>query len=198
MLTWSETKSNTIMSNNTGILDALVQAQSKSVENLKATSLKIKDLMGDAKALEKSVEVYKEWYKTQETITKEMGNAVKGQVINDKTPDFIKQWIETQEKFSQSWMDAFTDLTKNLTGEKMLDTYKENFDKMFGIWKKGYDQFTGMFTTTFGLKNYDLSSQAKEMHDNFAESARTYIKMLDEQIEKAKKTFETNTTAKKK
>lgn len=177
-----------MMDNAKQILDVLVEAQSKSVENLMEVSTKLRSAVGQANVMEYSVELYKEWYAKQESITQTMATAMKGQLINDKTPAFITELMATQEQFSQKWMEAIKDMTQNFSGAKVLDFYKDNADKIYGVWKKSFDQFTGMFTNTFGLANYDMGAQAKEMHDNFVVEARKYVTKLDEQIEVAKQT----------
>ena len=121
----------------------------------------------------------REWYDNQQNITSEMSSSIKDQVVTDKTPDFVKQLLEQQEKFSQQWKQAFDDMTKNYSSDSLINTYKEQADKFFVTWKKAYDQFAGMFTNSFGLENYDPSTQAKEMHDKFVESASKYIKALE-------------------
>ncbi len=178
------------------ILEALTNAQSKSVENLMETSQKMRDLVGKSDAMEHAKTAYQTWFEKQEAITNDMAKALKNQVITDQTPTFIKDWIETQEKFSDKWMSAFKDMAANLSGEKMLDFYKENANEMFSVWKTAYDRFAGMFTTSFGVKNYDPSTQVKEMHDNFVENARKYIKMMDEQAGKVKDAIQAQTTKK--
>ncbi len=178
------------------ILEALVNAQSKSVENLTETSQKMRSLVGQSNALEQARTLYKDWFEKQENITTEMAKALKNQVMTDQTPDFIKDWIDTQEKFSEKWMNAFKDLSSNFSGEKMLDFYKDNAGEMFSVWKTAYDRFAGMFTTSFGVKNYDPSTQVKEMHDNFVENARKYIKMMDEQVGKVKDAIQAQTSKK--
>ncbi|GAB4408844.1 MAG: hypothetical protein OHK0053_35630 [Microscillaceae bacterium] len=172
------------MADSKQLLDVLVQAQNKSVENLMEASQKMREAIGKPDALEQAKSLYGTWFEKQESITSEMAKMLKDQVINDKTPAFIKDWVDTQEQFSEKWLNAFKDLAGNFSGEKMLDFYKENVNEMFSVWKKAYDRFAGMFTTSFGLQNYDPSTQAKEMHDNFVESARKYIKMMDEQADK--------------
>ncbi len=167
------------MADSKNILNVLVETQNKSVENLMETSKKMRESFGQPDAVEKVMQMMRDWYAKQETITKEMTESVKGQMITDKTPDFVKQWVETQEKFSAQWANAYKEITSNYGGEKMLDTYKENADKLFIAWKKYYDQFTGMFATSFGMENYDPSTQAKEMHDRFVENARQYIQMIE-------------------
>lgn len=184
------------MSNTMPILDTLVSIQSKSIENLVEASQKFSSLAGQADALDKSTTVVKEWFEKQEVITKEFVNAMKGQVINEKTPDFVKEFLANQEKFGETWMKTIKDMMFNFSGEKVLDVYKDMTTNLFGLWKKSYDQFTGMFSTTFGLQNYDPSTQVKEMHDNFIESARKYVQMLDEQVENAKKSLQTAVSGK--
>jgi hypothetical protein len=178
------------MSNTMPILDTLVTIQSKSIENLVEVSQKFSAIVGKADALDKSSAIIKEWFEKQELVTKEFVDAMKGQVINEKTPDFIREFLKNQEKFGEAWMKTMKDLMFNFSGEKVLDVYKEMTANVFGVWKKSYDQFAGMFSTTFGLQNYDPSAQVKEMHDNFIESARKYVQMLDEQVETAKKTLQ--------
>jgi hypothetical protein len=179
-----------MMSNTKQMLEVLVEVQSKSIENLMEVSKKFSEVIGKADALDKSAEIIKDWFGKQETITKELVSSMRGQVINDKTPSFIKEFIANQEKFGENWMNTTKDLMFNFTGEKVLDTYKDITEQVFGLWKKSYDQFAGMFTTSFGLQNYDPSTQVKEMHDNFIESARKYVQMVDEQVESAKKNIQ--------
>lgn len=174
------------MSDKKQIFEVLVETQSKSVENLMETSKKLKELFGKSDSLEQSVEMYKEWYSKQEAITKEMMDAVKSQMITDQTPEFIKKWLDSQEQFSEKWMGAMKGMNKGYSSDKVLDNYQTGVDKMFGSWKKSYDQFAGMFSTTFGLKNYDLTTQAKEMHDNFVESTRKYLQLLESDKKMAK------------
>lgn len=167
------------MAESKNMLDALVQAQSKSVENLMETSQKMRESFGKEDAIQLMLKMMQEWYKKQEIITQEMSASIKDQVITDKTPDFVKQLLEQQEKFSQQWKQAFQDMTKNYSGESLLQSYKENAEKFFVTWKKAYDQFAGMFTNSFGLENYDPATQAKEMHDKFVENATKYIQALE-------------------
>jgi hypothetical protein len=178
------------------ILEALVHAQSKSVENLTETSQKMREVIGKPDAVDTAKTLYQKWFEKQEVITNDMAKALKDQVITDQTPSFVKEWIDTQEKFSEKWVTAFKDLSSNFSGEKILDFYKDNAGEMFSVWKTSYDRFAGMFTTSFGVKNYDPSTQVKEMHDNFVENARKYIKMMDDQAGKVKEVIESQTTKK--
>lgn len=168
--------------NKDGIFEVLLETQSKSVENLGETSKKAQELIASGASVEKTVELYREWFAKQEEITKKLTESIKGQIINDKTPDFIKNLLASQEEFGKKWMDTMKDMSQNFSGEKVLDLYKEGTDQFFGAWKKAYDQFTGMFSTTFGLEKYDPATQAKEMHDKFVETAREYIQKMDEQV----------------
>ncbi|NJO00516.1 MAG: hypothetical protein HC880_01485 [Bacteroidia bacterium] len=169
------------MADSQHILKAMMDTQSKSVENLMDASKKMQESVGKSNSMETMAQIYKEWYTKQEEITNEMNNAIKDQMITDKTPTFVKDWIDAQEKFSTQWSDAFKNMASIYPGNQMLDTYQDNVDKFFSVWKKSYDQFAGMFTTTYGVQNYDLTAQAKEMHDRFVENARKYLHMLEGQ-----------------
>jgi hypothetical protein len=174
------------MNNASQMLEVLVSTQAKSLENLMDTTSKLRNSLGQPNALETSATVMKEWYQRQESITKEMAGAVKDFVIPEQPANFIQEWLKAQEGFGQQWFGTMKDTVQNLSAEKVLDLYKGGADKIFEVWKKSFDQFAGMFTTSFGLKSYDPATQAQEMHHNFVESARGYIKMLDDQIEKVK------------
>lgn len=175
------------MAQTKSIFEVILETQSKTVENLMETSKKLTASVGQSNMMETMMGSMKDWFAKQQEITQSMAVAVKDQVITDKAPDFIKNWLEQQEKFNQQWMDAIKGLTKNMSAEKAIDFYKENADKIFAAWKKAYDQFAGMFTTSFGLTNYDLATQAKEMHDKFVDSAKDFMKLLESNTQKEKK-----------
>jgi hypothetical protein len=170
------------MSNNKQIIEVLVAVQNKSVANLTETSQKLKDVFGKTNAVEESSKVFKEWYAKQEEITKELVAAIKDQVITEQTPSFVKEWMETQENFGKKWMEAIQNSSAGFSTEKTFDSYKENVNKVYDMWKKSYDQFAGMFSTSFGVQKYDLATQAKEMHDNFVENAQKHLKSLESQV----------------
>jgi translation initiation factor 2B subunit (eIF-2B alpha/beta/delta family) len=175
------------MSNTGQMLEVLVSTQAKSIENLVETTTKLRDSLNQGSPLEASMTAIKDWFQKQEAITRDMAGAIKDVVIPDKSSTFVQEWLKVQENFGQQWFNTMKEMAQGVSSEKLLDMYKGSADKVFEVWKKAYDQFAGMFTTTFGLQNYDPAAQAKEMHDNFVEGARKYMTLLDEQIDKVKK-----------
>ncbi|NJL14877.1 MAG: hypothetical protein HC913_19000 [Microscillaceae bacterium] len=124
------------MSDSKQLLDVLVQAQNKSVENLMEASQKMREVIGKPDALEQAKSLYGNWFEKQESITSDMAKMLKDQVINDKTPAFIKDWVDTQEQFSEKWLNAFKDLAGNFSGEKCSISTKKMSMRCFRYGKR--------------------------------------------------------------
>lgn len=193
------------MNSTKNILDTVVEIQSQVVENLMDTTKKVQETFSKGISLEKSTELFKDWFEKQQALVEKVTSSAKDQLNFDFAPTFLKDMMDTQSKFNQGLLNSLKEVTKNYTTEKALDTYQEQTGKLYDTWKDAHEKLMTRLGKPFSDLQYNPADYAKELNAKFVDSTRKYIQMIapkttaeevKEEAPKAKTTTAKKTTTK--
>ncbi len=166
------------MNSTKNILDTVVEIQSQVVENLMDTTKKVQETFSKGISLEKSTELFKDWFEKQQALVEKVTSSAKDQLNFDFAPTFLKDMMDTQSKFNQGLLNSLKEVTKNYTTEKALDTYQEQTEKLYDTWKDAHEKLMTRLGKPFSDLQYNPADYAKELNAKFVDSTRKYIQMI--------------------
>ncbi|GAB4396033.1 MAG: hypothetical protein OHK0053_08660 [Microscillaceae bacterium] len=165
------------MDSTKNFIDAWMNTQNKLVDNLMDTSKKIQESFQKGEVVEKSVELYSQWFDKQKSLADSMLHILKNQwKPEEKKPDFVNFWLDSQMQMAKMWM-AMLPATGSQPEPAAFASHMENMQKMYADWSKGYGQ---LFPSPNG-QPWSQMAQAfnpQQLH-HFIDNTRTYMKMFE-------------------
>ena len=167
------------MDSTKNFFDAWVNTQTQLVDSIVDTSKKIQESFSqkDAKGAQAN-EVYNNWFSQQKEAMDHMLSEIKGRV-GDITPEFMQEWVSTQQKFTENWMNMVKETSQNFTGGNSSENYVGNVKKVYEQWNTIYNQLTTQLGKPFSQANYMPGDFTKDTFGGFIDSSRAYIKMFE-------------------
>lgn len=156
------------MKNTTSVFETYFNLQNQFVENIVETSKKVRESLGTANVLEKSVEAYNEWFTKQQELAEGMIAKVKEQANFEAMPSIVKEVVATQEEFGKSWLELVKTVSKSKTAKEVADIYSANLKKMQDSWTELYSEVTKSISNPSELKVptvEDVKANFKKMID---------------------------------
>ncbi len=156
------------MKSTTNVIETYFNLQNQFVENFIETSKKVRENFGQANAIEKSVEVYNEWFNKQQTLAEGMLAKVKEQANFEAMPSIVKEVVETQEQFGKSWLELVKTVSTSKSTKEVADIYTANLKKMQDSWTELYAEVTKSISqpSTFKVPTVeDVKTNFKKMID---------------------------------
>ena len=169
------------MSNTNEIFETIVDTQKKSIETLVETSNKIQEALKSGNALEKTTEIYQNWWNTQLSLLNNVSSQTKVEVENTqaKTEDFYKNAYETQieaiKKASDFNLNFFN--TMSNFGKKSNET-NDQFQAAYSNWNTLFESWTKSLNTTFESLNSSFPKAfSPELFQNTMNTNTLFLKL---------------------
>ncbi|TAF65189.1 MAG: hypothetical protein EAZ55_09580 [Cytophagales bacterium] len=140
------------MNNTKNLVEEIFDIQNKTVDNFISSTKKASEVVGQANAVEKAVEVYNKWFDQQQTITAEAFAKLKEQSGLNNAPVFFKEIVEAQEKLAVSWLELAKSLTRSKSIKEASDLLSANAKKAQEKWTEAYSEATKGFGKTTEMK----------------------------------------------
>ncbi len=153
------------MNNTNEIFETIVETQKKTIDTLVDTTNKFQEAIKSGNPLEKSSEIYQNWWDTQLTILNNITNKTKSGVeenlhsTKSKTEDFYKNLYEQQidavkkaAEFNLNFFNTVSNLGKNTTETN------ESFNAVYGQWNTLFESWTKSLNTTFETLSKSMPS----------------------------------------
>lgn len=150
-----------------------VDTQNKLVENWVETTKKYQSALTSGDAMQKSVDLYRDWYESQKSIMGEIVEKTTDQV-SSVSPDYVKTWIERQKEFSDKWVEMMNSMAKQpaFNNEQFLTESK----KMYENWLNIYNQSFGKMADG---AQYAPGTMAKDLYANLFQQSKSYMDMME-------------------
>jgi len=169
------------MSNTNEIFETIVDTQKKSIETLVDTTNKIQEALKSGNALEKTSEIYQNWWNTQMSLLNNVTTQTKTEVENTqaKTEDFYKNAYETQieaiKKASDFNLNFFNTLSN--FGKKSTET-NDQFQTAYANWNTLFESWTKSLNTTFESLNSTFPKAfSPELFQNTMNTNTLFLKL---------------------
>ncbi|NJO02915.1 MAG: hypothetical protein HC880_15650 [Bacteroidia bacterium] len=166
------------MDSTKNFFDAWMNTQTKFVDNLMDTSKKIQESLNNGEVIEKSVELYNKWFDNQKSLTDAMMTAVKEQNGQQKTPDFFKNWMESQMELGKKWMEYLNYAASKNTRDKGLEVYIDNMQGLYEDWNRIYNQMFSQINPSSQRLEFPLGF-GNQSFSSFINNTHTYMKMFE-------------------
>lgn len=168
------------MDSTKNFFDAWVNTQTQLVDSIVDTSKKIQESFSKTKdgSNSQANEVYANWFNHQKEAMDHMLAQVKDKV-GTITPEFMQEWVSTQQKFTENWMTVVKEASENYTSGNSADKYLGNMTKVYEQWNNIYGQLTTQLGKPFSQANYVPGDFTKDTFGGFIDSSRAYIKMFE-------------------
>ena len=148
------------MNKSNEIFETIVETQKKTIDTLVDTTNKFQDAMKSENPMEKTTELYQNWWDSQMSILNNLTNKTKSEAEENlnstktKTEDFYKNLYEQQldsvkkaSEFNMNFFNTISSMGKNTTETN------ESFNAVYGQWNTLYDSWTKSLNTTFESLN---------------------------------------------
>lgn len=167
------------MDSTKNFLDAWINTQTKFVDNLVDTSKKIQNSLKQGDVIEKSVEMYQNWLKSQKGVTSDiLEKFIKSSPSNEGS-EFFKNWMESQMALGKQWMEFLSTSASGKSDDKGMKSYMENVQSLYSDWNAIYNKLVNQFgKPTQGL-NYTPGDLNIHSFTSLIDNTRTYMKMFE-------------------
>ena len=141
------------MNNTKEILDSVVETQTKAINSFVETANKFQDALKSDNVMEKSTEIYKNWWESQMSIFKNIST-------ENKVENIVKDTTEKTEDFYKNMHNAQLDAIKKATefnlnvlnslssfGKPATET-NQNFMNMNSTWNTLFESWTKTLNST--------------------------------------------------
>ncbi|WP_299454953.1 poly(R)-hydroxyalkanoic acid synthase subunit PhaE [uncultured Microscilla sp.] len=167
------------MDSTKNFFDAWVNTQTQLVDSIVDTSKKIQESFNKQDGgSQQASDVYSNWFHQQKDAMDTMLAEIKNKV-GDVTPEFLQEWVSTQQKFTENWMTVVKEATENFSNENAGDKHLGNIKKVYEQWNSIYNQLTSQFGKPFSQSSYVPGDFTKDTFGGFVDSSRAYIKMFE-------------------
>ena len=167
------------MDSTKNFFDAWVNTQTQLVDSIVDTSKKIQESFSQKEGnAAQANEVYNNWFSQQKEAMDQMLSEIKNRV-GDITPEFMQEWVTTQQKFTENWMNIVKETSENYTSGNSADKYMSNMKKVYDQWNNIYGQLTTQLGKPFSQASYVPGDFTKDTFGGFIDSTRAYIKMFE-------------------
>jgi BMFP domain-containing protein YqiC len=165
------------MDSTKNFFDAWMNTQTKLVGNLMDTSKKLQDSIGKNELVEKSVDLYNNWFEKQKNLFDSLFSNLKQKENQEQAGDFLKDWLETQIKLGQKWINFLSNNPNAEIKSANAATYLDGMKTMYEDWNKVYGQFFKPQNPASGL--LDFSNPFKTNFSDLINNTQTYMKMFE-------------------
>jgi len=169
------------MNNTNEIFETIVDTQKKSIETLVDTTNKIQEALKSGNALEKTTELYQNWWNTQLSLLNNVSSQTKTEVENTqvKTEDFYKNAYETQidaiKKASDFNLNFFNTLSN--FGKKSTEA-NDQLQATYSNWNTLFESWTKSLNTTFESLNTSYPKAfSPELFQNTMNTNTLFLKL---------------------
>ena len=169
------------MSNTNEIFETIVDTQKKSIESLVDATSKIQEALKSGNAVEKTTELYQDWWNKQLSLLNNVTSQTKVEVENTqaKTEDYYKKGYETQidaiKKASDFNLNFFNTLSN--FGKKSTDA-KDQLQATYSQWNTLFESWTKSLNTTFESLNTSYPKAfSPELFQNTMNTNTLFLKL---------------------
>lgn len=164
------------MDSTKNFFDAWMNTQSKLVDNLMDTSKKIQASIGKNDVVEKSMDLYNQWFDKQKNLADSMISTIQGASAKPQTPDFLKDWMESQMQLGKKWLEVLN-ISQNNNSSNTKQNYFENMQGMYENWNGIYQQIISKINQPY--QNLNVNSFSPNNFMTLMENTQTYMKMFE-------------------
>lgn len=168
------------MDSTKNFFDAWVNTQTQLVDSIVDTSKKIQESFNSKESSngKSTNELYTNWFNQQKDAMDSMLSEIKNKV-GDVTPEFLQEWVSTQQKFTENWMNVVKEATENFGSTGANENHLGSIKKVYEQWNSIYNQLTSQFGKPFSQSNYMPGDFTKDTFGGLIDSSRAYIKMFE-------------------
>lgn len=166
------------MDSTKNFFDAWMNTQTKFVDNLVDTSKKISNSLQQGDVIGKSVELYQTWFNNQKGLREDMMHSMQNNPDN-KAPEFLKNWMESQMELGKKWMDLLHYAAGKESGNQDWSAQIENMQYLYNDWNAIYNQIFHQFGKPINGLDYTPGNLNKHTFAGFIDNTRTYMKMFE-------------------
>ncbi len=167
------------MDSTKNFFDAWMNTQSKFVDNLMDTSKKIQESLNQGEVIERSVDLYNEWFENQKDLADTILTTLNNQNDREKASDFFKNWIESQMELGKKWMTFLNYAAGKESNDKSLESYANHMQKLYTDWNGVYNHLITQYSQPMnGLDIMKGNFNANGI-TQFIDNTRTYMKMFE-------------------
>jgi hypothetical protein len=161
------------MDSTKNFLEAWISTSGKLVDNLIDTSKKIQESLKKGDVVEKSVDLYKNWFDKQKNLTDSVISTLQDRG-KEKMPEFVKDWMDSQVQLSKRWLDFFSQVAQQKDKTQTATDYIQTVQKMYADWSRNFQQIFPSISSV--AQNIGaIPSNISALIDN----TRTYMKMYE-------------------
>ncbi len=145
------------------VFETFVNAQTQLMTNFVEAAKKVQKTVEGTDAAQKANELYKDWSEKQKSIVDSMVDTAKGQLKLDDAPDFLKEWVESQEKFAKNVYEYMRSSSDKVANTDFIELYKVNMNKVYDNFESMYNHMTEQFGKPFSEMKFIPEDAVKKM-----------------------------------
>ena len=92
-----------------------------------------------------------------------MVETAKGQLKMDDAPDFLKDWVKSQEKFAKNVSEYMRSSSDKVANTDIIELYKVNMNKVYDNFESMYNHMTEQFGKPFSEMKFIPEDAVKKM-----------------------------------
>ena len=145
------------------VFETFVNAQTQLMTNFVEAAKKVQKTVEGTDAVQKANELYKDWSEKQKSIVDSMVETAKGQLNMDSAPDFLTEWINSQEKFAKNVYEYMRSSSEKVSNTDFIELYKVNMSKVYDNFESMYNHMTAQFGKPFSEMKFIPEDAVKKM-----------------------------------
>lgn len=166
------------MDSTKNFFDAWVNTQSKIVDNLIDTSKKLQESFHKGNVVEKSVEIYNDWFNSQKSIAETLLTSMKHQIGGEEKTKLWKEWLNTQLELGKKWIEIMAVNKENPTFKSIEPSFF-NFEQIFRQWNGFHKHFFNSNISPFQMMNFNFNGLSGNPFSNVFDATKTYTQMFE-------------------
>ena len=145
------------------VFETFVNAQTQLMTNFVEAAKKVQKTVEGTDAVQKANELYKDWSEKQKSIVDSMVETAKGQLNMDSAPDFLTEWINSQEKFAKNVYEYMRSSSEKVSNTDFIELYKVNMSKVYDNFESMSNHMTAQFGKPFSEMKFIPEDAVKKM-----------------------------------
>lgn len=164
------------MDSTKNFFDAWINTQNKLVNNFVDTSKKIQNSLKGGDVMEKSTELYNNWFEKQKNIANTLLSTLKGEDKEVKSSELLHDWMSSQMELGKQMVNFLSNGVKQSTPNGALNGSIGKMQNIFQDWTNVYNQLFGISNPLVNLHNPNFNMGG---FNNLINNTQTYMKMFE-------------------
>ena len=168
------------------VLDAWVETQSKTVNNMVDTTKKIQESFMSGNVLEKGTDIYKDWFQNQKSLIENAINTTTSNVAGVPTAEQVtknasetyQEVMNMQMMFAKTWADMFK--MNGSTAQSTQEGFLKETTRIYDKWNSLYSGWMQQATPQWSAFNFNPANLSGGGNFNqLFNSGGAYFKMFE-------------------